>query len=143
MLRPCARHLIETCQYYALFFNVYNDSKFSHNLIKNFGPLRKDSVYPNVAKSNMFMGNYLRFFYLAENKEYDRILREMAGYFKEMVQKTGTLWEHDKSKASCNHGFASVAAHLILQCIAGYQGVKDGKPIFNDLEKAKKIRRCN
>ena len=131
-------HLTETCQYYALFFDVYNEAQFSKNIIENFGPLRKEGVYPLVAKSNMFIGNYLRFFYLAQNKEYDRILAEMTDYFRLMVEKTGTLWEHDKSKASCNHGFASVAAHLILQCIAGYQGVKDGKPIFNDLEKAKK-----
>lgn len=133
-----SNHLTETCQYYALFFNVYNEKEFSRNMIENFGPLRKEGVYPMVAKSNMFIGNYLRFFYLSDNGEYDRILLETTDYFKKMVEKTGTLWEHDSPKASCNHGFTSVAAHLILKCIAGYQGVENGKPIFTDLEKAKK-----
>lgn len=131
-------HLTETCQYYALFFNVYNQEDFSSRIIKDFGPLRKEGVYPNVAKSNMFIGNYLRFFYLASVCEYNRILQEMTDYFKKMVEKTGTLWEHDSPKASCNHGFTAVSAHLILKCISGYDGVKDGKPIFLDLKKAEK-----
>ena len=68
---------------------------------------------------------------------YDRILLEITDYFKNMVKETGTLWEHDSPKASCNHGFASVVAHLILKCISGYKGVENGKPVFTDLEKAK------
>ncbi len=54
-----------------------------------------------------------------------------------MTKKTGTLWEHDKATASCNHGFASSIGEIILKCVAGYQGVVDGKPVFTRLDKAK------
>jgi len=134
----CDEHLSETCQYYALFFGLQTSQEFKRKMIEKFGPLREEGVYSQVGRSNMFIGNYLRFFLLLEYKEYDRILLETTDYFKKMVEKTGTLWEHDSPKASCNHGFTSVVAHLILKCIAGYQGVEDGKPIFTDLEKAKK-----
>lgn len=136
-LKPIKDHLSETCQYYALFFNIRPSAEFEEKMITKFGPKRKDGVYPNVAKSNIFIGNYLRFFYLLEKKEYDRVLEEMTSYFKEMVDKTGTLWEHDSPKASCNHGFASVIGPIILECVAGFKGIKDGKPIFTHLEKAK------
>ena len=47
-----------------------------------------------------------------------------------MADKTGTLWEHDQATASCNHGFASVAAVLLLRCFIGCMGVKDNKPML-------------
>ena len=65
--------------------------------------------------SNVFIGNYLRLFWLYEQKEYDMVLSESVEYFYEMSKKTGTLWEHDQAKASCNHGFASVIATLLLR----------------------------
>ena len=37
------------------------------------------------------------------------------GYFHYMARKTGTLWENVTDHASCNHGFASYAAVLILE----------------------------
>ena len=48
-----------------------------------------------------------------------------------MAEKTGTLWEHDRPSASCNHGFTSVAAVLLLKCALGYKTVIDGKPVFD------------
>ncbi len=133
----CDDHLSETCQYYALFFGLQTSQEFKRKMIEKFGPLREKDIYSHVGRSNMFIGNYLRFFLLLENKEYDRILLEITDYFKNMVKETGTLWEHDSPKASCNHGFASVVAHLILKCISGYKGVENGNPVFTDLEKAK------
>ena len=38
--------------------------------------------------------------------------------FLKMAKETGTLWEHDKPEASCNHGFAS---HIIYW-LAGIYG---------------------
>ncbi len=136
-LKPIKDHLSETCQYYALFFNIRPSAEFEEKMITKFGPKRKDGVYLEVAKSNIFIGNYLRFFYLLEKNETERVLEEMTSYFREMVDKTGTLWEHDSPKASCNHGFASVACPIILRCVAGFNGIKNGKPIFLDIEKAK------
>lgn len=134
----CDTHVSETCQYYALFFGFDCGRDYSEKIKNEFGPLRKDA-YPNVGKSNMFIGNYLRFFWLCDIGEYDRVLTEMTEYFYSMASKTGTLWEHDSPKASCNHGFASVAAVLILRCTSGYITTKNGQPVF---ENARKVSNC-
>ncbi len=109
-------HISETCQYYALFMNIKADAEFKEKMIHDFGPLRTDK-YPKIGKSNMFIGNYLRFFWLSSIGEEKRVLDESLEYFSKMASITGTLWEHDSPRASCNHGFASVAALLILNAI--------------------------
>ncbi|MDD7726139.1 MAG: hypothetical protein PUJ24_10885, partial [Bacteroidales bacterium] len=63
--------------------------------------------------------------------EYERVIDEALEYFSRMADKTGTLWEKDNDSASCNHGFASSAAVLLLRCTAGYKGVKNGKVILS------------
>ena len=45
--------------------------------------------------------------------------REIAGFFRNMAETTGTLWENMESSASCNHGFASHVARWILRDILG------------------------
>ncbi len=125
-------NLSETCQYYALFTGICPDEAFKKRMINEFGPLHKEDGYPTVGRSNMFIGNYLRFFWLCEEGEYERVLSESVNYFDEMVQKTGTLWEHDLPSASCNHGFASVFAVLMLRCMCGYQTTKNGKPVCKE-----------
>ena len=130
-------HTSETCQYYALFMGLCPDEEFKERMVKEFGPLR-NGTYPSVGKSNMFIGNYLRFLWLCDIGEYDRVVNECLEYFAIMAEKTGTLWEHDSPHASCNHGFASVAAVILLRCVCGYVGVKDGKPIFEKDFKASK-----
>ena len=75
-------------------------------------------------------GNYLRFFWLCEEGEYARVLKEMLEYFATMARETGTLWEHDSPAASCNHGFASVAAMLVLRCTVGFDTVKNGRVVY-------------
>ena len=42
-----------------------------------------------------------------------QVSREIRGYYRKMAETTGTLWEHDRPKASCNHGFASYLAILL------------------------------
>jgi hypothetical protein len=42
-----------------------------------------------------------------------------CGYWQMMAETTGTLWEHDKPSASCNHGFASHAVVVIRRDILG------------------------
>ena len=44
---------------------------------------------------------------------YAQVSREIRGYYRKMAETTGTLWEHDRPKASCNHGFASYLAILL------------------------------
>ena len=82
----------------------------------------------------MFIGNYLRYFWLSEEKEYGRIIDEGLEYFSKMAIQTGTLWEHDKVGigVSCNHGFASVAAVLFIRALTGYLTTENGKPMFDE-----------
>ena len=110
-------HLSETCQYYALFFKVIEDKKFEEKMIKEFGPFRQDDAYDKVGKSAPFIGNYLRLYYLLEKGEKERVKKEIIKYFYPMAKKTGTLWEHNESKASCNHGFASAVAEMIIKAL--------------------------
>jgi alpha-L-rhamnosidase len=124
-------HTSETCQYYALYMGLCPDEEFKERMIKEFGPLRKDA-YPEVGRCNMFIGNYLRFLWLCDVGEYDRVVDECLEYFAIMAEKTGTLWEHDSPHASCNHGFASVASVILLRCVSGYLTVKDNKPVFDE-----------
>ena len=125
----CDDHISETCQYYALFSGLKPDDAFAQKMRTEFGPLRKEG-FPEIVRSNVFIGFYLRFFWLCGEKDYERVLNEMLEYFGDMADKTGTLWEHDKPSASCNHGFASVAAVLMLRCVTGYETVKNARPQF-------------
>ena len=122
-------HVSETCQYYALWMGLDCDADFTERMIKEFGPKRTDA-YPDVGRSNMFIGNYLRFFWLTDIGEYGRVLDECTDYFAKMAVETGTLWEHDRPTASCNHGFTSVAAVILLRCTVGYRTVKDGEAVL-------------
>ncbi len=134
----CDTHVSETCQYYALFTGIDTSMEYKKKIAQEFGPLRAQDKYPEIGRSNMFIGNYLRFFWLCEIGEYDRVITECLEYFAEMAEKTGTLWEHDSPTASCNHGFTSVASELLLRCAVGFMGVKDGKPVFDKDFKPKK-----
>ncbi|HML48135.1 MAG TPA: hypothetical protein PKE04_15440, partial [Clostridia bacterium] len=109
----------EVCQYYAFFTGTA--AKASHpglfeTLMNDFGPQRKQTnLHPDIAFANAFIGNYLRMEVLRKEKRYAQMIREIRGYFLGMARRTGTLWEYDQEKASCNHGFASYIACLLLE----------------------------
>lgn len=109
-------NISETCQYYALFMGIYDEPEFVELIKEEFGP-KAENKYPQVKPSNMFIGYYLRLFWLMGIGENERVLDESVAYFYEMAEKTGTLWEHKGPEASCNHGFASVAAVIINNAI--------------------------
>lgn len=131
VLKLCESHITETCQYYALFTGICPNEAFKEKVIEYFGPKRTEA-YPEISRSNVFIGNYLRLFWLCNEGLYDRAIDECLDYFSAMADKTGTLWEHDSPKASCNHGFASVVAVILLRCIAGYVTVEKGKVELTD-----------
>lgn len=114
-------HTTETCQYYAFYFKTA--SKETHpelfELMRTkFGPKRDvESVYPEVYQSNAIVGNYLRLELLLELGYYDQVLQECRDFFSKMADMTGTLWEHAKVDCSLNHGFASMAAVYIDECV--------------------------
>ncbi len=113
-LVPIKEHTSETCQYYALFFGINEDKNFINFIKDNFGPLRKKGTYPEVAPSNSFIGNYLRFLWLKKLGENERIKKECLDYFYEMAIYGNTLWEKNVPNASCNHGFASSIIYILL-----------------------------
>lgn len=134
-LTRCNEHLSETCQYYALYFNVYRQPTFEKKLIEHFGPFRSENVYNNVHKSCAFIGNYLRLYYLLEKGYYNLVLKEIGEYFYNMAKSTGTLWEHNKAeiKGSCNHGFTSVTAEMIVTALYNGNVPKNNKFIIEDI----------
>jgi alpha-L-rhamnosidase len=117
----------ETCQYYAFFFNVADPKSHGDlykRLLTSFGPGRKKTkLYPKIHFSNAFIGNYLRLCLLARENRGAQILNETKGYFKKMADMTGTLWEHDNTSASCNHGFASYATVFLIENVLGVTNV--------------------
>lgn len=109
-------NISETCQYYAVFCDLPVSEDFKNNLIQNYGPLNYDK-YPQEICSNVFIGNFLRFMFLTQKGEYQRVLNECVKYFSKMAKQTGTLWEKDTPDASCCHGFASYIAVLLDECL--------------------------
>lgn len=111
-LVPIKEHTSETCQYYALFFGLIDSPEYIHFAKNELGPLRKNQ-YPNIARSNSFIGNYLRFLWLKKLGEQERLEKEVIDYFYQMASYSGTLWEKNVPTASCNHGFASSIAAIL------------------------------
>jgi len=118
----------ETCQYYAFFFDVATKELHAglwKTLVTEFGPQRFGEdrrtlkSHPDIWPSNAFIGNYLRLKLLEREGLGNQILAETKGYFKYMADRTGTLWENDTTCASCNHGFASYAAVLLVRRVLG------------------------
>ena len=109
----------ETCQYYAFFTGVATKELYPElwkKLSVEFGPDRAEKgAYPEIHPSNAFIGNFLRLELLCKNGYYAQLLEEIKGYFLYMAERTGTLWEHKDTYASCNHGFASYVAELIYK----------------------------
>jgi alpha-L-rhamnosidase len=121
------RNRSETCQYYAFFFDVATPethAALQQTLLRDFGPDRaKRGLHPEIHAANAFVGNYLRLELLGRSGRPDQILQETVGYFSYMCERTGTLWENDGAYASCNHGFASHVAHVLLRDIFGVRRI--------------------
>ncbi len=129
-------HITETCQYYAFFTEVATPQtypKLFRLLTEKFGALRDVSAtYPQVYKSNAFIGNYLRLMMLAKSDRRTQLRQECVDFFYNMAKKTGTLWENDNPCGSLDHGFASYAANLLVGYVSGFAGVHGNKILFMD-----------
>ncbi|MBU4459825.1 MAG: hypothetical protein KJ579_04595, partial [Verrucomicrobia bacterium] len=140
------RNRTEVCQYFAFFFGVATPEthgKLWTTLATDFGPQRKETkAHPEIHPANAFVGNQLRFELLSRAGRSQQILDEAIGYWLYMADRTGTLWEHDAPQASCNHGFASHAAHVLLRDVLGLRRVD---PVGRTLEVCfadVKLERC-
>ena len=107
----------ETCQYYAFFHGIATPKTHPElwkRLTDEFGPERQGKgLYKEVWPSNAFIGNLMRLLVLKREGRDAQVAREIRGYYLKMAEQTGTLWEHDRPEASCNHAFASYLAILL------------------------------
>ncbi|MHB8962646.1 MAG: alpha-L-rhamnosidase-related protein [Saccharofermentanales bacterium] len=128
-------HLTETCQYYAFYFDTASREDFPAlftRMVEQFGPARDDTItYPEIARSNAIVGNYLRLELLNRHGFHAEVVRESRAFFSSMATITGTLWEHSFESGSLNHGFASIAANYIVEAMTGYIRVDNAsKTVF-------------
>lgn len=112
----------ETCQNFACYFNLITkeeNPEYYRRFLKRFGaPKNPEKVCP----SNMFMGYVMRLMVLSREGYTTELLSECKSTFTGMAKRTGTIWELFSENASCNHGFGSVVAELI---VSAYR--KDGR----------------
>ena len=88
-------------------------------MVKNvFLPGRLATPEFDVEPINAFIGVYLRMDTMLKLGAYKQALEECKAFFGPMAEKTNTLWENLSFKVgSCNHGFASYAAIVMMQCL--------------------------
>ena len=114
-LRVVEEDITETCQYYAFYMGVATKEEYPqlwNTLLNDFTADREErGLWKEIHPANAFIGYYLRLDLLSKDNEKDAVLKDIEDFFYGMAEKTGTLWEHNKPKASCNHGFAS---HVIV-----------------------------
>ncbi|HSA03333.1 MAG TPA: hypothetical protein P5055_21610, partial [Candidatus Paceibacterota bacterium] len=117
------RNRTEVCQYFAFYFDVASPTshpKLWQTLVKDFGPGRKQTkAFPEIHPANAFIGNVLRLELLSRHGLARQNLEESLAYQLYMADRTGTLWENDGDYASCNHGFASHAVHVLYRDVLG------------------------
>ncbi len=117
----------EVCQYYAFFCNTTTPEQRPElwkMLVEEFGPARRETkAHPEIFPCNQLPGNMLRIEILSRHGETARIHDEAIGYWQMMAETTGTLWEHDKPQASCNHGFAAHAAVILRRDVLGLRQI--------------------
>lgn len=121
----------ETCQYYAFALDIIDETEYDALAKSMF-----ERVTPHGAeielngkplyKANSFIGNYLRFLYLARMGRYEKLIEETVEYSYPMAKRTGTLWEHNATDGSCNHGFTAILSKWILEA-CGYFGYDAAK----------------
>ena len=111
-------NISETCQYYAFYFGTADEKNYSSlkdTLLTEFGPDSEN--YPEIEKSNAFMGALLRMDLLVAWGKREMLIDQIKGYFLHMAKLTGTLWEHKNVAASLNHGFPSYIAVLLMKIV--------------------------
>ena len=113
----------EVCQYYAFLFGVAipeSHPALWKRLRDEVVPGRVEKgLYADLHPINAFIGSYLRLELLSKYGLSKQILDESIATYKAMADRTGTLWESLKPKASCNHGFASHLTNVLYRDVLG------------------------
>lgn len=118
--------LTEVCQYYAFWFGCITKEEYPwlyEELMERLGVNRKEGYLPEMATSNVMYGLYMRIDLLMRAGERKKVLEECIKLFLPMAERTGTLWEHNGIKASCDHGFAAYALKWILFAVNDYEKI--------------------
>lgn len=116
----------ETCQYYAFYFGAANprdQENLWQILLSEFGPAPAKASDLPWARANFLPGFHMRFELLARQNQRELLVAEAQSFLATMAQRTGTLWEHKDTRASCCHAFA---AHILVCLQAG--GKTGSKP---------------
>lgn len=124
-------HRTEVCQYYAAYFGIADAEELPawfESLMRDFSPSRNaDEPYVadirDVHPANAFVGYYLRMELLSRHGPSAQLLEEIKAFFGKMAFRTGTLWEHNGTQASCNHGFASHVVRALYRDALGIQSL--------------------
>ncbi len=113
----------EVCQYYAFLFGVASPESHPElwaRMRDEVVPGRVEKgLYPDLHPINAFIGSYLRLELLSKHGLSKQILDESIATYKAMADRTGTLWESLKPKASCNHCFASHLTNVLYRDVLG------------------------
>lgn len=113
----------EVCQYFAFYLGTANPQTHAalwSKLVKDFGPKRGETkAFAEIHGANSFIGNVLRLELLSQDGRAQQVLDESIAYLLYMADRTGTLWENTGDYASCNHGFASHALHVLNRDVLG------------------------
>ncbi len=129
------KNTTETCQYYALFFDITQKEeniRFFEKMVNSFGEYRDEKkVYPNVYKSNVLMGIMMRLSLLNRYGYDNLVFQETIEYFYKMSSLTGTLWEHDSVFASLNHCFTSYIINIFLDASFGLKWIDNKNKIVH------------
>ncbi len=117
-----AGDISEICQYYAILFADVDPeapeyADLMHMIKHVFHPARVATPEFDVEPLNAFIGVYLHLDALLKLGYYEIALAECEDFFGGMAKGTRTLWEMRKPTASCNHGFASYAAVVMMECV--------------------------
>ena len=107
----------ETTQYYALFLGTAaprgKEFEALRKMVLDVFTTERIEEHPDILRSEMFMGVYLKIDVLLNMHMPEKALNEIKAYFLPMARESGTLWEHLSGYKSRDHGFASYAAAAI------------------------------
>ncbi len=112
----CTKNVSEACQYYAILFGGIDTQDDTYSVLMNHvktGFAKFDKRDRAFCPINAFIGLYLKMNVLSKLGYKDAIEHNVKGFFGEMCDKTGTLWEYKEPVGSLDHGFASYVATLL------------------------------
>ena len=137
----------EVCQYYAFYFGIADFETYSdlwNKLVSDFGADRDEKkVYPNIPKTNAFIGNYLRLELLSKAGLIEQMVFESKKLFLYMATTTGTLWENVFAGGSCCHGFASHVAYVYYRDIVGINNINTERKEISITINENGLKKCD